>query len=62
MVSYLYLSNFPSTSFIKYLVLSYRGEFVCVTDNEEVRLAVFGTGLVGVRGELGQSRGPEVWV
>ncbi|XP_053122836.1 cation channel sperm-associated auxiliary subunit gamma isoform X2 [Hemicordylus capensis] len=39
MVSYIYLSNFPSTSFIKYFVQSYHGQFACVTDEDEIWVA-----------------------
>uniref|UniRef100_A0A8D2L9Y7 Cation channel sperm associated auxiliary subunit gamma n=1 Tax=Varanus komodoensis TaxID=61221 RepID=A0A8D2L9Y7_VARKO len=41
MVSYIYLSNFPSNSPIKYFVLSFTGRIAFVTDQEEVRLLTF---------------------
>ncbi|XP_044290934.1 cation channel sperm-associated protein subunit gamma [Varanus komodoensis] len=39
MVSYIYLSNFPSNSPIKYFVLSFTGRIAFVTDQEEVWLS-----------------------
>nr|XP_009675154.1 PREDICTED: cation channel sperm-associated protein subunit gamma [Struthio camelus australis] len=35
-INYIFLSNFPGESVIKYFIQSYRGEIVCVTEAEEV--------------------------
>ncbi|XP_048357686.1 cation channel sperm-associated auxiliary subunit gamma [Sphaerodactylus townsendi] len=43
MVNYIYLSSFPSTSYIKYFVHSYRGQFACVTDKEEIWVSIEGS-------------------
>ncbi|TFJ99430.1 vacuolar fusion protein MON1-like protein A [Platysternon megacephalum] len=36
LVNYIHLSDFPQQSPIRYFILSYAGEFVCVTDSEEL--------------------------
>ncbi|XP_077192645.1 cation channel sperm-associated auxiliary subunit gamma-like isoform X2 [Paroedura picta] len=46
MVNYIYLSSFPSTSFIKYFVHSYQGHYACVTDNEEIWVSMEGSSLL----------------
>ncbi|XP_054855507.1 cation channel sperm-associated auxiliary subunit gamma-like [Eublepharis macularius] len=43
LVDYVYLSSFPSTSFIKYFVHSYVGQYACVTDNEEIWVSLEGS-------------------
>ncbi|XP_060113741.1 cation channel sperm-associated auxiliary subunit gamma-like [Heteronotia binoei] len=45
-MNYVYLSSFPSTSFIKYFVHSYQGHYACVTDNEEIWVSTEGTSLL----------------
>ncbi|XP_060113740.1 cation channel sperm-associated auxiliary subunit gamma-like [Heteronotia binoei] len=44
--NYLYLSNFPSTSSIKYFVQSYSGEYACVTDDEQVWISNEGSSVI----------------
>ncbi|XP_065427411.1 cation channel sperm-associated auxiliary subunit gamma isoform X1 [Chrysemys picta bellii] len=46
LVNYIHLSGFPQQSPISYFVLSYVGEFVCVTDSEEIWFSVEGSSVV----------------
>nr|XP_056701746.1 cation channel sperm-associated auxiliary subunit gamma-like [Euleptes europaea] len=46
MVNYVYLSSFPSTSFIKYFVHSYQGHYACVTDKEEIWVSLEGSSVL----------------
>ncbi|XP_065277157.1 cation channel sperm-associated auxiliary subunit gamma [Emys orbicularis] len=46
LVNYIHLSGFPQQSPISYFILSYVGEFVCVTDSEEIWFSVEGSSVV----------------
>ncbi|XP_029769057.1 cation channel sperm-associated protein subunit gamma [Terrapene carolina triunguis] len=46
LVNYIHLSDFPQQSPISYFILSYVGEFVCVTDSEEIWFSVEGSSVI----------------
>ncbi|XP_050784360.1 cation channel sperm-associated auxiliary subunit gamma isoform X2 [Gopherus flavomarginatus] len=46
LVNYIHLSDFPQRSPISYFILSYVGEFVCVTVSEEIWFSVEGSSVV----------------
>ncbi|XP_075774068.1 LOW QUALITY PROTEIN: cation channel sperm-associated auxiliary subunit gamma [Pelodiscus sinensis] len=46
LVNYIHLSDFPRRSHINYFILSYVGEFVCVTQSEEIWFAVEGSSAI----------------
>uniref|UniRef100_G3VAT4 Cation channel sperm associated auxiliary subunit gamma n=1 Tax=Sarcophilus harrisii TaxID=9305 RepID=G3VAT4_SARHA len=41
--NYIYMSKFPKESSVKYMTSSYKGQVVCVTENEEIWLIVEGS-------------------
>uniref|UniRef100_A0A8C8S281 Cation channel sperm associated auxiliary subunit gamma n=1 Tax=Pelusios castaneus TaxID=367368 RepID=A0A8C8S281_9SAUR len=46
LVNYVHLFDFPKRSHIRYFVQSYAGEFVCVTDSEEIWFSVEGSSVI----------------